>query len=46
MCFGPVCFSQEVHAAQYDLREPGGLWRGGVQSRVVSDVYEIEMLST
>lgn len=33
-----VCFSQEVHATQYDLRKLGGFWRGGIQSRIVSDV--------
>ena len=38
-CCVYLCFSQEVNAAQYDLRELGGLRRGGIQSRIVSDVF-------
>ena len=32
-----VCFSQEIDAAQPDLREPGGLWGRSLQGRIVSD---------
>lgn len=36
-----VCVSQKVNAAKYDVRKLGGLWRRGVQSRIVSDVCEL-----
>lgn len=34
LCF----FSQEIDAAQHDVREPGGLRRRSLQSRIVSGV--------
>lgn len=35
--FESVSCSQEVHVAKYDLRKPGGLWRRGIQSGIVSN---------